>query len=139
MRTLARAIAAGLLLCLTGSGAWADTVKLSAQMAPVSPEVKTGKGNAMLSLDTAAKTVNWTIDYSGIKAPAMGAFMMPGPKPTDDPTPLIIDVPANAASPIRGSKQLSDPQVAGIQSGAWWIMLGSKDGPEIGGPIKKGP
>jgi len=51
----------------------------------------------------------------------------------------MITLPANAASPIKGSMPLSDPQIAGIQSGAWWIMLGSKDGPEIGGEIKKAP
>jgi hypothetical protein len=68
----------------------------------------------------------------------MGAFMLPGPKP-ETPEPLMIALPANADSPIKGSMQLSDPQIAAIQSGTWWIMLGSKDGPEIGGEIKKAP
>jgi hypothetical protein len=70
----------------------------------------------------------------------MGAFMVPGPTPSDDPTPLMIAIPANPASPIKGSTQLTDPQqVAGIQTGGWWIMVGSKSGPEIGGQIKKAP
>jgi hypothetical protein len=51
----------------------------------------------------------------------------------------MIDLPANPASPIKGSTQLTDPQIAGIQSGAWWIMIGSKEGPELGGQVKKGP
>jgi CHRD domain len=138
VRLLTAAMSAALVLCLHAT-AWGETIKLTAQMAPVSTDIKTGKGTASLSVDTAAKTVGWTIDYSGIKAPAMGAFMVPGPKPTDDPTPLMIEVPANAASPVKGAMTLTDPQVAGIQSGAWWIMLGSKEGPEIGGQIKKAP
>jgi hypothetical protein len=137
MRSLGIAAGAGLALCLLCGVASADTIKLSAPLAPVVDTAKTGKGNATLSLDGATKTVSWTIDYSGIAAPAMGAFMVPGPKPTDNPTPLMITLPANAASPIKGSMPLADPQIAAIQSGAWWIMLGSKDGPEIGGPIKK--
>jgi CHRD domain len=139
VRRLTTVTGGALALCLLWGSAWADTIKLTAQMAPVTPEIKAGKGTAALSLDTADKTVSWTIDYSGVKPPAMGAFMIPGPKPSDDPTPLIVDVPANAASPIKGSTKLTDPQVAGIQSGAWWIMIGSKDGPEIGGQIKKAP
>lgn len=128
-------VAAVILVCGNAS---ADTVKLTAQLAPVVATVKSGKGAATLSLDTATKMVSWTIDYAGIKPPAMGAFMMPGPKP-ENPEPLMINLPANAASPIKGSMKLTDPQIAGIQSGAWWIMLGSKDGPEIGGEIKKTP
>jgi hypothetical protein len=133
------AIGAGLVLCLLAGPAGADTVKLTAPLAPVVQAVKTGKGSAALSLDTGAKTVSWTIDYSGIKTPAMAAFMVPGAKPSDDPTPLMLTLPADAKSPIAGSMGLSDAQIAGIQSGTWWIMLGSKDGPEIGGQIKKAP
>jgi hypothetical protein len=137
VRSLKAVFCAGLAFCLLAGAALADTVKLTAPMAPVTPEVKTGKGSATMSLDTASKTVSWAIDYSGVKAPEMGAFMIPGAKPSDDPTPLMLTIPANAASPIKGSTPLSDPQVAGIQSGAWWIMIGSKEGPEIGGQIKK--
>ena len=135
---LPRLVLAGIALSLLGGVASADTVKLTAQLAPVSTETKSGKGTASLALDTATKMVSWTVDYAGIKTPAMGGFMLPGPKP-DQPQPLMITLPANAASPIKGSMPLSDPQIAGIQSGAWWIMLGSKDGPEIGGEIKKAP
>lgn len=136
MRRLTAAVAA-LVLGLSCGAALADTVKMTADMGPVSPAAKNAKGSAALSLDTAAKTVSWTIIYSGVKPPEMGAFMVPGPKPTDDPTPLMIDLPAPAASPINGSTPLTDPQLAGIQTGAWWIMIGSKDGPEIGGQVKK--
>jgi len=133
------AIRAGLVLCLLAGAAWADTVKLAAPLTPVVQTIKDGKGSAALSLDTAAKTVSWTIDSSGIKAPAIAAFMVPGAKPSDDPTPLMLTLPADAKSPIAGSMPLSDAQIAGIQAGTWWIMLGSKDGPEIGGQIKKAP
>lgn len=139
MHRMTTAIGGAAALCLLWGAAAADTVKLTAQMAPMTAEAKTGKGTAALSVDTAAKTVDWTIDYSGVKPPAMGAFMIPGPKPSDDPTPLMIDMPANPASPLKGSTRLTDPQVAGIQSGAWWVMIGSKAGPEIGGQIKKAP
>ena len=135
MRRLTAA-AAALVVGLSCGSALADAVKMTADMGPVSPAVKNAKGSAAMSLDTATKTVSWTITYSGVKPPEMGAFMVPGPKPTDDPTPLMIDLPAQAASPINGSTPLTDPQVAGIQSGTWWIMLGSKDGPEIGGQVK---
>jgi hypothetical protein len=139
MRRLRITGGAGVAIMLLCGTALADTVKLSAQMGPVVETAKNAKGSATLSLDTATKMVSWSIDYSGIAPPAMGAFMIPGAKPTDNPTPVMITLPSNAASPIKGSMQLADPQIAGIQSGVWWIMLGSKDGPELGGQVRKGP
>ena len=138
MRSSKVAMAVGLALCAFAGAALADTINLSASLAPVVQTVKDGKGDATLVLDTTTKMVSWSVAYSGIAAPAMAAFMVPGPKPTDNPTPLMITLPSSAASPIKGSMQLTDPQIAGIQSGNWWIMLGTKDGPEIGGQVKKG-
>lgn len=135
---LLRIVLAGVALCLLGGVASAKTVKLAAQLVSVSTAVKNGKGSAALVLDTGTKMVSWSIDYAGVKTPETAAFMLPGPKP-ENPEPLMIALPANAASPIKGSMQLTDPQIAAIQSGTWWIMIGSKDGPEIGGEIKKAP
>jgi hypothetical protein len=115
------------------------TVRLIAQLGPVSPAIKDGKGTASLSLDTATKTVSWVVVYAGMAPPAAGAFMIPGPKPADDPTALALALPSNMGSPISGAANLTDQQMAGLQSGAWWIMFGSKSGPEIGGQIKVAP
>ena len=89
-----------------------------------------GKGSATLSLDTAAKTLTMTIDYSGLSAPpAMAAFLSPPATQNGNPGTLPISLPASPASPISIKMQLSDAAIAGIKNGDWVLLLGTKDRP----------
>jgi hypothetical protein len=132
-------VKAGLALGLLYGTAWADTVKFTVTFEP-EKEGGSGKGSATLSLDAATKTLTGTIQYSGISAPPeMAAIEGPPPKPNDHPVTFIIPLPANKASPINFTMPWPDAAIAGIKSGEWVLLIGNKQGPEIGGDIKPAP
>src|SRR5258707_14953425 len=132
-------IKAGLALCLLQGVAAADTVKFIASLEP-EKQGAAGKGAANLSLDTASKTLTGTIEYSGLSAPpAMAAFLSPPAKQGGNPETLPIPLPAKPASPINVSMKLGDPQIAGLKTGDWILLIGSKQAPEIGGEVKPAP
>lgn len=137
MRRFAGAFGAIFLCIITGT-AWADTVKFTADLSPTGSDKAAGKGTATLSLDTASKTLTWSVDYSGLsKPPEMAGFMAPAAKPDDDPDMVPVDLPKDTKSPIKGTTPLTDAQVAAIQNGGWIFLIGTTEAPEIGGEVKK--
>jgi hypothetical protein len=135
VRSITTAIAA-VAFCVLTAAAWADTIKFTASLDP-SDQKGAAKGTATLSLDTASKTLTGTIEYSGLSAPpAMAAFLSPPATKDGNPGTLPIPLPASPASPINVKMQLPDPAVAGLKSGDWVLLLGSKQAPEIGGDVK---
>jgi hypothetical protein len=131
--TIARAL---LALCLLYSAASADTVNFTVALDPAEQK-GAGKGMANLSLDTASKTLTGTIEYSGLTAPpAMAAFLSPPAKQNGNPGTLPIPLPANPASPIQVTMKLADPAIAGLKTGGWVLLIGTKQAPEIGGEVK---
>jgi hypothetical protein len=129
-------ITAAAALCLAYGVAAADTVKYTATLEP-DQQAGPGKGTANLSVDTASKTLTMTIDYSGLKSPpAMAAFLSPPEKQGGNPGTLPIPLPAKPASPVNITMKLTDPAIAGLKSGEWVLLLGSKQAPEIGGEVK---
>ena len=132
-------IGAALIGSALAGVALADTVKFTAALEP-DKQGGPGKGTATLSIDTNSKTLSGTIEYSGLaKAPTMAAFLVPPPKENADPVTLPIPLPANAASPINLTMKLGDPQIAGLKTGQWLLLLGTKQAPQIGGEIKPAP
>ena len=139
MRSLGIIGRAALALCLLFGAAWADVVKFTAALDPASTS-GAGKGTANLSLDPASKMLTGTIEYSGLSAPpAMAAFLSPPATQNGNPGTLPIPLPANPASPISVKIPLPDPAIAGIKSGDWMLLVGSKKAPEIGGEVKPAP
>lgn len=136
MRSLRVAVQAGVALCLLCSAAWADVVKFSIPLEP-DQQGKPGKGTASLTLDTASKTLTGTIEYSGLSAPPeMAAFLSPPTAQNGNPGTMPIPIPAKVASPINIKMQIPDAAIAGLKSGEWIILLGTKQAPEIGGEVK---
>ena len=136
MRSFGVITSATLALTLLCGTAWADTVKFSASLEP-DKQGAAGKGTADMSLDTASKTLTVTINYSGLSAPpAMAAFLSPPATQNGNPGTLPIPLPANPTSPIKATMKLTDPAIAGLKSGDWVILIGSKQAPEIGGEVK---
>jgi hypothetical protein len=132
------AIAAGLALCLLGNAAWADTLKFTATLEP--EKAGAAKGTATLSVDTATKTLNWSIDYSGLSVPpVMAALLSPPADSKGNPGTVLLTLPANPASPVTGTLKLTDAQIAGLKTGQWIVLIGTKQAPEIGGEIKPAP
>ena len=139
MRRFGMLATAGLALGLLCGAASADTVKLTAALDPAATG-GAGKGTATLSLDTASKTLTVTIDYSGLSAPpAMAAFLSPPATPNGNPGTLPIPLPAKPASPISVTMKLPDPAIAGLKTGEWVLLIGTKQAPEIGGEVKPAP
>jgi hypothetical protein len=136
VRSLRVAVQAGVALCLLCSAAWADVVKFSIPLEP-DQQGKPGKGTASLTLDTASKTLTGTIEYSGLSAPPeMAAFLSPPTAQNGNPGTMPIPIPAKVASPINIKMQIPDAAIAGLKSGEWIILLGTKQAPEIGGEVK---
>lgn len=138
MRRFAAAVSGAFLLCVISGMAWADTVKFTADLAPAGSDKGAGKGTATLALDSASKTLTWSVEYSGLsKAPEMAGFLAPGAKPEDDPDMVPVDLPKDTKSPLKGSTKLTDAQATQIQAGGWIFLIGTTEAPEIGGEVKK--
>lgn len=133
-------ISGAILLCIIAGTAWADAIKFTADLSPAGSDKGAGKGTATLSLDTASKTLTWSVDYSGLsKPPEMAGFLVPAAKPDDDPDMLPVDLPKDAKSPMQGSTKLTADQATAIQKGDWVLLIGTTEAPEIGGEVKKAP
>jgi len=138
VRGIRFSMAAGLALCLAYGGAWADTLKFTATLEP--EKAGAAKGTATLTVDTDSKKLTWSIDYSGLSAPpAMAAILSPPKDPKGNPGTLPLTLPAKPASPLSGTMQLTDDQIAGLKTGQWVVLVGSAKAPEIGGEIKPAP
>ena len=138
MRSVTTTIAAA-GLCLMAASAWAETVKFDVALEP-DKQGSPGKGTATLMLDIATKTLTGTIEYSGLSAPpAMVAFLSPPATQNGNPGTLPIPLPAKPTSPITVKMPLTDPAIAGLKSGEWVLLLGTKQAPEIGGEVKPAP
>jgi hypothetical protein len=135
VRSLRTIAAAGFALTLLGGAALADTVKFTVDLQPAK-QGGPGKGTANLSIDTASKTLTGTIEYSGVAAPQMAAFLSPPEKQGGNPGTLPIPLPATAASPISVKLQMPDAAIDGLKGGEWVLLLGTKQAPEIGGEVK---
>jgi hypothetical protein len=138
LRDLKFPLAAGLAMWLACGAAWADTLKFTAALEP--EKAGAAKGTASLTVDTGSKKLDWSIAYSGLSAPpAMAAILSPPPDAESDPGTLPLTLPAKPASPLSGTLQLTDDQIAGLKTGQWVVMIGSAKAPEIGGEIKPTP
>ena len=138
VRGIRFSMAAGLALCLAYGSAWADTLKFTATLEP--EKAGAAKGTATLTVDTDSKKLTWSIDYSGLSAPpSMAAILSPPKDPKGNPGTVPLTLPAKPTSPISGTIQLSDDQIAGLKTGQWVVLVGSAKAPEIGGEIKPVP
>lgn len=139
MRSLRTIAAAGFALILFSGAALADAVKFTADLGP-DPQAKVksnGKGSANLALDTASKMLSGSIEFSGLSAtPAVAELEGPPPKEGAKPIEVPIPLSGTVASPINVSIKLTDAQIAGLKTGQWILLLGTKQAPEIGGDIK---
>ena len=131
----ALAIAAGLAGCVLfyAGGAAAETLRFEASLAgEIDASSKTpGRGTAVLSLDTESKLLTWKVEYSGLTSPrALGCGML------DRPSPDIL-MTNDLASPISGSKSLTEAQIAALKGGNWSCVIdteGEEDA--VGGVLK---
>jgi hypothetical protein len=119
--------------------ACAEVLHFSASLngaAETPPNASAGAGTAKVNLDTAAKTVSWTVTYSGLSGPAVAAHFH-GPAPAGQAAGVEIPITGNLASPIAGSASVSDMQAADLRAGQWYVNVhtAAHPGGEIRGQV----
>ncbi|HDR9133509.1 CHRD domain-containing protein [Burkholderia vietnamiensis] len=137
LRLLQVALLTGVLAA--GSAA-AETVRLSANLQPsseVPPTATKGAGAVEATYDTATHLLRWTVTYENLTGPATAAHFH-GPAPVGQNAGVQVPIPKDElASPIKGSKELTDAQVAELTSGKWYFNVHTKAHPagEIRGQV----
>ena len=130
--TVAAVLGAGLLF---GGAASAETITLKADLKSgneIPPNDSTATGTAEATFDTATKTVSWTITYSGLSGPAIGAhFHGPSEPGKISGIALPFHSPDN---PIKGSAVLTGAQAADLVAGRWYANIHTARNP--GGEIR---
>ncbi|CAI8696745.1 CHRD domain-containing protein [Burkholderia cepacia] len=137
LRLLQVALLAGVLAA--GSAA-AETVRLSASLQPsseVPPTATKGSGAVDATYDTASRTLQWMVTYEHLTGPATAAHFH-GPAPVGQNAGVQVPIPKDElASPIKGSKVLTDAQVIDLMGGKWYFNVHTKEHPsgEIRGQL----
>jgi hypothetical protein len=120
----------------------ADQITLKADLSggsEVPPTTSAGKGSATATLDTATKTLTWTVDYSGLSGPATAGHIH-GPAAPGTNAGVLVPF-KDLASPIKGSATLTDAQISDLEAGKLYINLhteANKPG-EIRGQLVRTP
>ena len=86
------------------------------------PNASTGSGTAKVDLDTTAKTVSWTLTYSGLSGPAIGAHFH-GPAPAGQAAGVEVPISGNLTSPVTGSASVTGVQAADLRAGQWYVNV----------------
>ncbi|WGS41435.1 CHRD domain-containing protein [Burkholderia sp. JSH-S8] len=137
LRILQVALLAGVLAA--GSAA-AETVRLSANLQPsseVPPTTSKGSGAVDATYDTLTHTLQWTATYENLTGPVTAAHFH-GPAPVGQNAGVQVPIPKEGlASPIKGSKELTDTQVTDLMAGKWYFNVHTKEHPsgEIRGQV----
>jgi hypothetical protein len=121
---------------LVCGAAQADQLKFTAGLAPGPGITSSGKGAATASLDTATKTLTWSVECSGLSGPAIAAHIH-GPADPGADAGVVVPFTGNLASPIKGSATLTDTQIAQLEAGKWYVNIhtAANKGGEIRGQL----
>ena len=131
-------------LIATSSDAFALKIPIQANLSgggEVPSNNSPAKGVMEGTFDTDTNTLTWTVTYSGLSSPPIGAhFHGPvsylGLTPEEN-APIQVGTPGNLASPIRGVAKIDDTQAKDLKDGRWYFNLHSKNflAGEIRGPV----
>jgi hypothetical protein len=138
-------VAALALVGLIASGSHAFAVKIPLHAAltsggEVPANESPAKGLMEGAFDTDTNTLEWTVAYSGLSSPPIGAaFHGPVPLglPAEEIAPIEVATPGDLASPFHGVAKIDDVQAKDLEDGRWYFNLHSKKFPagEIRGPV----
>jgi hypothetical protein len=133
--------AVALITCMAATSAFAEVVKLKAELAgtnEVPPTTSAGKGTLDGSFDTASKQLTYTVTYSGLTGPATAAHFH-GPAAAGANAGVAVPAQGPLTSPIKGTATLTDAQAADLQGGKYYFNIhtdANKPG-EIRGQVVK--
>lgn len=103
----------------------------------VPPTASSGAGSATITVDPGAKTISWTVSYSGLTGPA-GAAHIHGPAAPGSNAGVVINIGTGGlASPITGTAPITDAQLADLAAGKDYVNIhtAANKGGEIRGQI----
>jgi hypothetical protein len=101
----------------------------------VPPVAGGGKASADFKLDSATKTLTWTVTYSGLTGDAVAAHIHGPAAPGAN---AGVEVPLTVGpSPMTGSAVLTDAQISDLSSGKTYVNIhtAANKGGEIRGQI----
>lgn len=137
---IALAAATAALVAMAAGPTRAETMNFKATLdakSEVPPTKSKGAGQATLTYNTANKELTWSVTYSGLSGPATAAHIH-GPAEPGKNAGVVIPFAA-AASPIKGSKVLTETQAKDLLAGKYYVNVhtaANKNG-EIRGNITK--
>ena len=137
-KSLPAAILLGFVI--STSIAHAETVKLHADMKgsnEVPPNTSPGSGMADATFDTDSKLLTWTVTYSNLTGPVMGAHFH-GPVEAGKNAGIVLPF-KTVESPIQGSATLTENQATDLLAGKWYanIHTSANPGGELRGQMMK--
>jgi hypothetical protein len=112
--------------------------------AEVPPTGSAATGTADATLDTSAKTLDYTVTWSGLTGPAiMAHFHGPAPagKNAGVLVPLGKSMTAGLTPPLHATVTLTDAQISSLEAGNWYVNVHTPahKGGEIRGQVVKAP
>jgi hypothetical protein len=145
MRFTTTANIAAVMLALIGSAslvaaARAETIVLKADLKgsnEVPPNTSPATGTAEATLDTATRNLTYTVTYSGLSGPALGAHFH-GPVEAGKNAGIVLPF-KTVQSPIEGSATLTENQAADLLAGKWYanVHTAANPGGELRGQMMK--
>ena len=118
----------------------AEVVKLQAELKgsnEVPPNASSGSGKAEASFDTDTKILTYTVTYTGLTGPALGAHFH-GPSEPGKNAGIALPF-KSAQNPIQGTATLTEAQAADLLAGKWYanIHTAANPGGELRGQMAK--
>ncbi|HMK66921.1 MAG TPA: CHRD domain-containing protein [Stellaceae bacterium] len=108
----------------------------------VPPVSGPGKGTGVFTLDPATKQLSWAVTFSDLSGPATAAHIH-GPAAVGTNAAVVVpfdNVPKAASGEIKGSKVLTDAQIADLDAGKFYVNVHTEanKGGEIRGQLRPG-
>ena len=137
-----RLLFAAAVLAFAVGAAHAETLRFRATLngaSEVPPNTSPATGTATATLDTVSKVFTYNATYTGLTGPATAAHFHGPADPGANAGP-VVPIP-NPASPISGTATLTDPQIADLRAGKWYLNIhtAANRGGEIRGQVVAAP
>jgi len=104
----------------------------------VPPNASAGTGDGTFTLNPATKELTWVVTFTGLSGPAAAAHIH-GPAAPGANAGVVVpfDPPKASSGEIKGSKALTDDQIADLKAGKYYanIHTEANKGGEIRGQL----